>query len=644
MKRRNVSTLIALLAVISMSAAEVNLIPDPDFKNRGKWNLKPEHKIVANSGREGNNAIVAERSDPTAYSIAGITVPMETLDRNAEYEFGVQIKTQPLAEGKAARASVVVQFFKQGKYISETWKHVAPNSNDWTLTASTFNIPPETDRVFFAVLIPRGAVGKAWFSNPYIRPKSLTFVSALLLPHQPQALLEGNHDFTLGCYTLSLPAEYKNAALAVKVNCRKDGVPFKELTLPLAKERVAFKLDELKEGAYSFETTLLAPDRKTALGAARPILVRVHRQAPETFVRIDERGRTWVHGKKILPLGIYTNVEGLTKKSPETAITYQTLYDDIVKSPFNWFLPYDGLGTQNYKKVLDMLHENNKMVMISFSHRRDRLEDYKKMVANMKDHPAILGWYIADEVLPEKHEWLKERTEVINELDPWHPTYAVYCLFDRGSLARYAGTANVFGVDPYPIQTAKTKDLGNFNRTYRSIREILDTPQGIALWAVPQWFSWAGYKSGDVRHLYRWPTEAEALTQALIAASNGARGFTFYCYHNMRGEKNFPELWEQICRVAENLNELAPYLLGDAPGPQLKIREQSASAGVAAYTADDGRIAVVVTCDNTAPGKAVFSVPGNPALVSKFGHTKKLASGEWSFEADKVCSDILYQP
>lgn len=111
----------------------------------------------------------------------------------------------------------------------------------------------------------------------------------------------------------------------------------------------------------------------------------------------------------------------------------------------------------------------------------------------------------------------------------------------------------------------------------------------------------------------------------------------------MLKEGRYNELWPQICRVAGTLKELAPYLLGDHSGPMLRFREKTKSVLAGSYADDKGKTAIVITSDHSVPGRAVFSIDGNPKLTSKYGLTRQLPSGEWLFESNTVSSDILYQ-
>ena len=225
------------VSCMTVLAEEKNLIPDPELKNPSKWYLTKGYRILPESGRERNHALYIERADKNQYSLGGISIPLETLDKNSEYEFGGQVRSEPFGNGTPAQGSLVVQFFKQKKYLTEVWVHSPPAVNDWVGLSGTFTIPADADRVVFLPLLRRYTTGKVWFSNLYVRQKKLAFFASILLPHQPQALTEGKHRFVLGCHVLSLPSQYKGERLFAMVELKKDGCVVQKEILPIRNER-----------------------------------------------------------------------------------------------------------------------------------------------------------------------------------------------------------------------------------------------------------------------------------------------------------------------------------------------------------------------------------------------------------------------
>lgn len=166
-------------------------------------------------------------------------------------------------------------------------------------------------------------------------------------------------------------------------------------------------------------------------------------------------------------------------------------------------------------------------------------------------------------------------------------------------------------------------------------------------WIIPQWMNWGSYNKSAPEaaraRLYRWPSPEEALTMCLGGALVGARGFIFYSFFDMftsGRENDFAERWPEICSVAEKLNELAPFLLGDEPATPLKPLKTDASVKTGTFRADDGREALVIVAVGPGSASAVFELPGE--WESRCGRTKH-ENGKWYFAGNDISCDILYR-
>lgn len=72
----------------------------------------------------------------------------------------------------------------------------------------------------------------------------------------------------------------------------------------------------------------------------------------------------------------------------------------------------------------------------------------------VKNHPALWGYYIADEVNPAQHAKVKTYTDLLKSLDPNHPRLIVLGTDDsnvNAGMDTLADTADVLGQDYYPI-------------------------------------------------------------------------------------------------------------------------------------------------------------------------------------------------
>ena len=101
-----------------------------------------------------------------------------------------------------------------------------------------------------------------------------------------------------------------------------------------------------------------------------------------------------------------------------------------------------------------------------------------------------MSWYVCDEVQPTYVESLTALRRRINRMDPNHPTFAVYYQFT--SYERYLGGQDIFGIDPYPVETAETRDQQKvMNQLLGALKvQRLASGGGIACWAAPQYMNW----------------------------------------------------------------------------------------------------------------------------------------------------------
>ena len=169
---------------------------------------------------------------------------------------------------------------------------------------------------------------------------------------------------------------------------------------------------------------------------------------PARKVWIDAAGRTIVDGMPYFPLGTFWT-EFTSKEDVE-------LY---AKSPFNCLMPYWGHRNPDLRALFDLCAEKGIHVIPNLKDFWDygdpktspaRPTDF---VNAIKDHPAVLAWYVVDESPLSKLPQLCARRELVARLDPDHLTWG--CFYQSDQILDYLPSCDVIGTDPYPIgQTA----------------------------------------------------------------------------------------------------------------------------------------------------------------------------------------------
>ena len=145
-------------------------------------------------------------------------------------------------------------------------------------------------------------------------------------------------------------------------------------------------------------------------------------------------------------------------------------------------------------------------------------EAMKRMVGPLKDHPALLAWYVWDEpnvgVLAAPPEVVRAASDAVKREDPDHPTF--FCFTPWHSLDRidsYGACCDILAVDPY----VRAKYMGLVSESVRAAR-------GAAGPSRPVWsIIWASQNAGQ-----KIPLVADMRCATYLSLIHGATGI-FFC-------------------------------------------------------------------------------------------------------------------
>ncbi|MDO4630491.1 MAG: hypothetical protein Q4C70_15035, partial [Planctomycetia bacterium] len=327
-------------------------------------------------------------------------------------------------------------------------------------------------------------------------------------------------------------------------------------------------------GKYTLTVSVPNP-RKGGVEKESLTLVKYDKM-PERKSYIDEHQRMIVDGKPFFPLGLYFH-------NPST-----TDVERMGNSPFNCIMSYAQLS----RETLDDLHAHGVSSIYSVKDYYEGLavktdeEGRRKTtekIQQFKDHPAVIAWYINDELPLSMLKVLSEHRDLCEELDPSRPTWVV--LYQVDQIRQYIPTFDVIGTDPYPI-SGKPAALA-----YEWAKKTRDASLGTrACWQVPQYFNWANYRSSQTQE--RTPTYDEMRAMTWMSIAGGANGIVGYSYFDMernyagRGgspeakKESFDRTWNDVCRVGEEVKKYESILLAiDTPAEvTLKTSETSENA------------------------------------------------------------------
>ncbi len=548
------------------------------------------------AGRSGTRALCYENDDPRFYSFPGQRIELKA---GRSYEYEVWVKTDDL-RGDESGATICIEWNgKNGKWLGGAYASGVKGTKDWTLVRGrTPAIPANAATFRVSPYVRKGMRGKAWFDDVSVKEFHPAPLSGLFSTAYRNVGVLEDGDVTFKAVVNPNEVEwhggatvwfrYRDAAGAVR---RRKGMNAAgdELTLPLA---------ELKSGEQEVLAELETSGGKI-VGAQKIRFTRVDSRPAEWKTWFDRHGRAIVDGRPFFPLGMYWH-----------SIVSNRI-DVYAQGPFNCLMPY---GSPNRRELLDYCHEKNLKVIYSvkdvYSGTRwapkgvdseaDELAYISDRVARFKDHPALLAWYLNDEMPLTMLDRLTARRDLMERLDPGRPGWVV--LYQFSQIAEYMPTFDVVGTDPYPIPAHPASMATTWTRA--TARGTLGCKP---FWQVPQAFSWGCYRKDPAeRSKTRPPTEAELRSMCWQCIANGANGLVLYSFFDLSkptAGAPFEQRWDECCRVGREIRDCFPILLSEPCETPVSAKHRAVGSDEAADAEDmvscrawrkDGRMYVLV--------------------------------------------------
>ena len=309
-----------------------------------------------------------------------------------------------------------------------------------------------------------------------------------------------------------------------------------------------------------------------------------------------------------------------------------TLQEEEAVKGMNLISPYQNIGRQPRKERLVYLDRAAQLGMkvnynllsiagggggakAASTDKAKKMQLLRDEIRALKDHPAILSWYVADE--PEGQgisaETLEEIYDVIRAEDPYHPISLV--IMSAGPGRHYANSCDVIMADTYPVPNSPASDVIG---TIRGLQDELRYEKSI--WYVPQTF-------GGAEFWQREPTPAEIRMMTWGAALEGARGFQAFTRHGLNGFPKNQFMWETYTKACREIQELTPFF---DRGTESKPRLVSDAELVARAYSLGSQTAVVLLNPNPAAAsyKAALPEPFNgTAYDLSDNSTKEVVNG-----------------
>lgn len=561
--------LVALILVGSVFAAETmtlpNLVTNAGFEQKTAggqpegWSGPTEvYSHVTTPAHTGTGALQFVNPNKDKYALCNQTLPLLV---GKAYEFSVWVKTENI-EGADNGATICLEWYgDKGQFLGGAYPAGLKGTQDWRqVKGLSGRIPPGATKCQVVCYVRKGMTGKAWWDDvevkQWLEPPLQTM---LLKPNYRGQITPATGEIELAADLLlkDYGLQPEGVRLKLALLSKADGKVVRETAVTPQNEHPRVKLNAtgLPEGKYELRSELSRLQDGKVLGTDQwRVVVPKAAELANRPTYLDEHNRLIVDGKPFFPLGMYWS--GLNEADLK-------VYAD---SAFNTVMPYgapDQAGLDLAKRYGQKVIYSVKDIYAGTTWAPKQLktpEDERAYIAEKtkayRNHPALLAWYLNDELSLDYMPSLEAHQEWLEELDPGHPTWIV--LYQVGQLSLYRRTFDVLGTDPYPIPAKPAREAARY--TMLSRESVLGARP---LWMVPQSMNWAAYrKTEEEKAGLRPPTLAELRSMSWQCITEGATGLIYYSWFDLKKfPDSFAQEWANNKTVAAEIKRWVPVLL-----------------------------------------------------------------------------------
>ena len=569
------------VGVAIMGFAEEEILANPAFEqieadgNAPGWWLGGCFRAVHGEGHNGNGGLVwqaAERQGKlhTARQVlkgvkAGDTVKMSALVRKEGFK----------TDADQGAVMSIEWHDKDDKWIKALYAITrSVPDGEWTPVQATGIMPANAKSAVMVIYVSGDSVGKVSWDNILVSKVEAEPVSFVTTSVYRNLAADGTVDFHAA---IAVPDSAAGKRISAKFVWKDTaGELHREPAKRLTKDEAFFDLDvaRMAMGRQTVACGLYANDER--IGQAAVEFTRVEK-IPDRHAWIDRHGRCIVDGKPFFPIGMYWNP--LPRKIKDDPLTE---LDWFTNGPFNCVIHYEMMDRKRLDycqsiglKTLNGVDNKLRRCVTGRFNEPYSQEEARRIlnerVADIKDHPALLGWYIGDEVDAGAIKFQRRLYQSVAAADDQHPIYGVQ---DRTyDLRPFANTFDVLGLDCYPISQKPVSEVTKMVRAANP--EVYFTRP---LWGVPQAFDWAWYRPKHEK-IERFPTLAEMRSMNWQFIANGANGlflFAFNCYFYPLCKDDWRPRFALACEGAREVARLTDVLLSVDPAPKATPNSEDA--------------------------------------------------------------------
>ena len=607
--------LLAALALCAETVSAASLVRNAGFevgteRDAPAWGAaRAPYSFVEHEGRNGTKALFFDVKKDSPYAFPSQVVELEP---GQKYLVEGWVRTEGLEGGGVGAVLALEWRMKDGTWGGGRYSTGKKGTSAGFEKAKLLvEVPANVGSCTLSPYVDKGFVGRAWFDDLSVVPYEGPALGALVTDAYRNVAVKGPVLMT----AVVLMRPEAQAKRGVRGGFRLKDEQGRPFVIPAkisgAYARATVDVERLPMGRSEIEFRL--GDAKGKVLGERKIAFERVKSLPKLPVRM-EGTRTIVDGKPFFPIGVFLS-----------RITRETLLE-IRQGAFNCLMPY----SSPTKEEMDLAHEMGFKVIYSIKDAfygtracvkeitspETELAWVKGRVNAFKDHPALLAWYINDELGVEVRDRLIARRDLVAELDPGHPTYVA--LYQIDDFPAYVGSFDIFGGDPYPICQTGDPPISQVTEHTRLAREAAC---GGAMWQIPQLFDWGAYRVKDAPKT-RPPTFDEFRNMAWQFVVEGAMGLVPYAIHpvhEMEWRDPFAIQWQKHCAISHEIAAYRSAFVSTEPAPGVKGAPEG--VGVRSWHAN-GRDYVLCVNTTRQPVTAELEVEGHgkvPLMLAPIG-------------------------
>jgi hypothetical protein len=599
----------------------------------GDWAVYGHDGSVARTGKASLRYV---NDDPKRYRLCGQGVDAKP---GSKYRFSVWVKTQDIA-GNGSGATICLEWYdKAFQWMGGTYPDGIKGTCEWTKVEGFASVPAEAGGCTLTCYVRQGMTGTAWFDDvELVRVTDPAMRTMLVSPvYRGRITAAGPKAIRLRAY-LNLAdygLKFRDVRLTGELRDAAGNVVRSGLFPKLQTDQPAdlsILATNLPVGTYTVVARLLGPGERV-LQETRHEVVRLADDF-KPRATIDEYRRLLLDGKPFFPIGMYWgSIEEADLK----------VYAD---SKFNCLMPY---GSPN-KGQMDLAHGYGLKVIYSIKDyyagsawcpesiktEADEEPAVREVVRQFRDHPALLAWYLNDELPQLYMSRLETHQQWMVEEDPHHPTWVV--LNQVREVGDYIRTFDVIGSDPYPIAWNSASMAAKW-----TMEMFSQAGASRPLWQVPQAFNLINYDEAG-QQKGRTPSYVEKRSMAWQCICEGALGLVFYSWFDVKRnpDVSFETQWLDLKKIAAEIDQAAPVLLSVEPIPLVTVQCRPDNPRwlhwlVRSY---GGKLYIFAVNNGDGEGRAAFFIGRRIKTVRVPAENRSIRSNGMSFQDDFKKLDV----